>query len=98
MYHKGSLYYIKGNIRINITTDDKIYYYIVNDKEFMPKLENVMFNFMNCTSIIFGSKVRYACCFKQGQNEFEIYTRRYEHNFKVNVLKENFEGSKGLFL
>lgn len=62
--HKGQLYFIKGNIRINITTDTKIYYYFVNDEEFMPKLDNVMNNWMNCTSIIFGSKVRYGCCYK----------------------------------
>ena len=46
LHHKGQLYFIKGNIRINITTDSRIYYYIVNDEEFMPKLENVMNNYM----------------------------------------------------
>ena len=27
---KGFIYYIKGNIRIQITTDDKIYFYLID--------------------------------------------------------------------
>lgn len=46
LHHKGMLYYIKGNIRINITTDEKIYFYLVDNKDFEPELENVMYNFM----------------------------------------------------
>lgn len=46
LQHKGLLYFIKGNIRINITTDEKIYFYLVNNKEYTPVLENVMYNHM----------------------------------------------------
>jgi len=45
---RGFIYYIKGNIRIQVTTDEKIYFYLINKETFMPILENVMFNFMNC--------------------------------------------------
>ena len=27
IYHKGLIYYIKGNIRIQVTTEEKIYFY-----------------------------------------------------------------------
>lgn len=45
---RGFLYYIKGNIRIQISTDEKIYFYLIDSETFMPKLENVMYNYMNC--------------------------------------------------
>lgn len=45
---RGFIYFIKGNVRIQITTDDKIYFYLIDLETFEPKLENVMFNFMGC--------------------------------------------------
>ena len=45
---RGFIYYIKGNVRIQITTDDKIYFFMIDKETFMPILENVMFNFMTC--------------------------------------------------
>lgn len=47
--HRGFIYFIKGNKRIQITTDKKIYVYLIDPETFMPKLENVINNFMNCT-------------------------------------------------
>lgn len=61
---RGQLYFIKGNIRIQVTTDEKIYFYLINKETFLPKLENVMFNFMNCSQLMFGSKVRFGVSFK----------------------------------
>ena len=53
IYHtldaNGFIYYIKGNTRIQITTDTHIYFYIMDKETFMPELENVMNNFMNCS-------------------------------------------------
>lgn len=53
-YHKipkmrGSIYFIKGNKRFQITTDEYIYFYLINKETMMPILENVMENFMNCS-------------------------------------------------
>lgn len=61
---RGFIYYIKGNIRIQITTDDKIYFYLINKETLMPNLENVMYNYMGCNQCMFGSKVRYAVTYK----------------------------------
>ena len=62
----------------------------------MPELENVMFNYMNCTQMMFGSKVKYCITYKTNQKSFDIYTRKYEHDFRVNVINKNYNGSIGL--
>lgn len=95
---RGSIYYIKGNARIQITTDEKIYFYFINEETLEPNLDNVMFNYMNCSQMMFGSKVKYGITWKINQRSFVIYRRKYLHNFKVNVVDENLEGSKGLEL
>lgn len=61
---RGFIYYIKGNIRIQITTDQKIYFYLIDKETCMPELENVMYNFMGCNQMMFGSKVRYGISYK----------------------------------
>lgn len=91
LFHKGLLYFIKGNIRINITTDEQIYFYLVNNAEYTPVLENVMYNYMQCSSLIFGSKVRYGITYNTNSKGFSVYSRKNEHDFKVNVHKLNFE-------
>jgi len=45
---RGFIYYIKGNVRIQITTDDRIFFYLIDPETCEPTLENVMFNYMNC--------------------------------------------------
>jgi len=61
---RGFIYFIKGNKRIQITTDKKIYVYLIDPVTFEPELENVINNFMNCTTMMFGSKVKYGITFK----------------------------------
>ena len=48
--------------------------------------------------MMFGSKVRYCVTYKTNQKSFDIYRRRYWHDFKVPVQTENLEGSIGLEL
>ena len=54
-------------------------------------MENVMFNFMNCNQMMFGSKVKYSVTYKTNQRSFDIYRRKYWHDFKVPVSDENLE-------
>jgi len=61
---RGTIYFIRGNIRIQITTEEKIFFYIIDKETFMPQLENVMNNFMQCSSLMFGARVRYGIAFK----------------------------------
>lgn len=93
-----SLYYIKGNIRIQIVTDIKIYFYLIDKKTFEPTLENVMKNYMMCSQMMFGSKVRYSITYKSNETSFIIYRRKFEHDFKQSICTDNFENSIGLEL
>lgn len=93
---RGFLYFIKGNIRIQITTDKLIFFYIINAETLMPELENVMYNFMACNQMMVGSMRRYAVSYKQNERCFEIYTRKNMHNLRVCIDDQNLEGSKAL--
>ena len=94
--HGGFISFMKGNIRIQIVTDEMIYFYLINEKTLLPELENSFTNYMNCSQMLFGRKVRYCIAYKTNQKSFEIYTRKYMHNFKLPVSQENLEGSKSL--
>lgn len=43
---RGLIYYIKGNIRIQVTTEKYIYFYLIDKETFEPELENLMYNYM----------------------------------------------------
>ena len=45
---RGFIYFIKGNVRVQISTEDKIYFYLIDKETLKPSLENVMNNYMNC--------------------------------------------------
>lgn len=61
---RGFIYFIKGNIRIQVTTDELIYFYLINQETFMPELENCMYNYMGCNQMMFGRRVRYGISYK----------------------------------
>jgi len=67
---RGQIFFIKGNIRIQVTTAESIYFYLIDKETFMPKLENVMYNFMECSQLMFGTRVRYGISFKINQPGF----------------------------
>ena len=94
--HKGMIFFIRGNIRVNICTDDKIYFYLINNEEFKPKLENVMFNYMGCNNIIFGSDVSFAITYNVNKEKMTLFQRKYEHSYKGAIMKENLTNSFGL--
>ena len=95
---RGNLYFIKGNYRIQITTDEKIYFYKIDTETLKPVLDNVMRNFMECSQMMFGSNVRYSITYKTGQPGFTIYTRTFSHNFSACLAETNYEGSHGVNL
>ena len=68
---------------------------MIDKVTYLPELENVMYNFINCSSLMFGSRVKYGIAFKAGQPNFEIFTRSNYHNFKVCVDNNSFEGAVG---
>ena len=46
--------------------------------------------------MMFGSKSKYCITFKMNQRSFDIYRRKYEHNYRVCVVQDNLSGSKCL--
>ena len=60
----------------------------------MPKLDHVLYNFVGCTAMMFGSKSRYCITYKQGEIGFNIYRRKYKHTFLANLDKSSFERSE----
>ena len=79
-----------------MTTSEKIYFYLIDPITFEPTLENVMYNFMGCSEMMFGSRVRYGITYKTNQKSFDIYRRKFMHDFKLNVVSANLDGSRGL--
>jgi hypothetical protein len=75
--HKGFLFFIKGNIRIQITTDEKIYFYLIDPETLLPNLENVMYNYMNCNQTMFGKRVRFCVTYKTNMRSFDVYRRKF---------------------
>ena len=61
---RGFIYFIKGNERLQVTTDKVINFYKLDPVTYEPALENVMYNFMNCSQMMFGSRVRYCITYK----------------------------------
>lgn len=46
---RGQIYFIRGNIRIQVTTDEMIYFYKIDKETLIPDLENCMANYMQCS-------------------------------------------------
>lgn len=62
----GFIYYTKGNTEIQITTEKLIYFYSIDEDSGTPKLENCIYNYMNCSHLMFGSESRYCITYKTG--------------------------------
>ena len=45
--------------------------------------------------MMFGARVRFGITYKEGQPGFQIYSRKYYHNFKISITTKNFEGAVG---
>ena len=73
-----------------------MYFYEIDDHTFEPKIRNVMNNYINCSMMLFGSKGKYGITYKQNEGNFDLYRAKYVHDFKVTVVHEDFDGSRGL--
>jgi hypothetical protein len=73
-------------------TDTKVYFYGLDDHTFKPIIRNVMNNFMNCSIMMFGPKVKYGITYKSNEQSFDIYRKKYVHDFKVNAVNMDLDG------
>ena len=93
---RGQIYFIKGNERIQITSNHLVYFYLIDKQTLIPVLENVMYNYMECSQMMIGAAKRFSVTYTSNQRQFDIFTRKYMHNFRVNVDSTNFESQKAL--
>ena len=95
-HYRGFISFIRGNVRMQLITEEIIYFFLLDKQTLMPRLENVMLNYMKCQQMIYGPKVRYCISYKASERYFNIYRRKYLNSFKAPLIKTNLEGSKGL--
>jgi len=92
---QGRVYFMKKNDLFQISTSAKIYFYKIDSKTGEPKLNNVMNNFMDCAIMMYGVKGKYCITYKINERSFDIYRRKYVHDYKVTLHGNyNFEGSR----
>ena len=53
---------------------------------------------MQCSQMMFGRKKKYCITYKEHQKSFDVYTRKYEHNFKATIVEGNCARSRGLLI
>jgi len=46
--------------------------------------------------MMFGNKVRYGITYKANEKSFDVWQRKYSHNFSANLCHDNLEGCLGL--
>ena len=55
-----------------------------------------MGNYMHCNQMMIGAAKRFSVTYTSNQNQFDIFTRKYMHNFRVTVDATNFESQIAL--
>lgn len=93
---RGQVYYIKGTLRFQICSDQKIYFVILDKETLLPRVENVMFNSTGSFQMIIGTKSRYSITFRMKQSGFMVMSKKHTNNFRVEVTTANVEGSVGV--
>ena len=51
---------------------------------------------MACNQMMFGPKVKFCVTFKTNQRSFDVYRRKYSHDFRVPIYTDIMENSFGL--
>jgi len=64
----------------------------------IPKLQNVMANFIRASTVIFEENQQFCISFKINQANFNLYSRKLNHDFRVTVKNEPFEYALGINL
>ena len=93
---RGFIYTIKGNKTVFISTEKYIYFYLIGADD-IPVVENVIYNFLNCTSVVAGALgQRQMLSYKMNEKGFTVLKRRYFHHFKLPLAFYNYEGCSGI--
>ena len=64
----------------------------------MPRLDNVINNYMRCSQMMFGPRVNYCITYMTNQCGFDIYRRKFNHAFKAPIVHKNYDRCKSVEL
>ena len=83
---------------MQVTTDNHINFYILDEETLEPIHDTVINNYMKCSSIVFGqsSRERYCLTYMSNRRSFEIFRRKYNHSFKCQIIEEDLDKSIGV--
>ena len=103
LYHHldimGEIFYINGNDNIFITSPEHIYIYQIDSETLSPVLQNVVSNYMQCSSVLVSSLgLRYFVAYKRHETSFMIYKKKFFHSFRTPICNEELEYAQGLDL
>ena len=73
-----------------------MFFYLIDKKTLIPKLDMVMRNYMNCSSLLFGPRIKSAIAFTESQKNVQIHQRQMYHNFRVHISARSFENAVAL--
>lgn len=73
MHQQGQIFHSKGQEKLTLTTELKIYFFKFNPETWIPELESVIFNFMGCNKLIIGPNDLYMISHQVSQEDFVIY-------------------------
>lgn len=51
---------------------------------------------MGATMMMFEKELKFTIAYKSNQRSFDIYSRKFTHDYMINVVEYNFDGSSGL--
>lgn len=95
---QGFIYYIKDENSLQVACADNIFFYSIDQESLEPVLENVIDNYMDCNQLMFGPEEKYGITYKLNERSFQVFSKKYEHDFSLKLIDEDLEGSKCLEL
>lgn len=86
----------KDTNRLQVTTKDSIFFYLIDEDSYELVVENVMNNYMTCSYMLIDQSDLYAVAYKTNQKSFDIFSKKYMNDFRVQSIDKNFEGCKAI--
>ena len=82
----GFIYFRQGDDKFQLITDKLVYFYSFEEGPNgeinpIPKLDNIMYNFMACTTFMVDGENKLVVTYKSGQPNLQIYRRKFDHGF-----------------
>lgn len=76
--------------------DANIKFFDIDEDSGIPTLQNVMVNFMQANMVNFGVNGQFCIQYKRSHENFFIFKKMLNHDFRCIVNHSNFEGAHGI--